>query len=121
MIRLPAVGVERALLSVNVPNIEIGQVKGTVEAVLSNRIPYSLHSPALNPVGDDRYTVSFETHGPYDGPDATDTHAVEAGYVSVTALTSTGPTQLLRCPRRERPCTGQVGSGFMSRAWSVTE
>lgn len=81
------------LLNVNVPNVAIDQVQGTTDTTLSNRIPYSLHSPKLHPIGADSSSVSFETLGPYDGPPGSDTHAVEAGFVSVTALASTAAAQ----------------------------
>ncbi|MCP3910702.1 MAG: hypothetical protein GY713_07090 [Actinomycetia bacterium] len=80
------------ILNVNVPNLPPAGIEGALDTVLSDPIPYSLHSPSLTPTGTDHYAVRFETHGPFYGPDGTDTHAVEAGCVSVTALSSTGPT-----------------------------
>jgi len=80
---------EKALLNVNVPNLEHDEIVGVVDTSLAGRIPYSMHSPALHPAENDRYEVTFERHGPFDSPAGSDTHAVEAGYVSVTSLRST--------------------------------
>lgn len=80
---------EGSLLNVNVPNIAIDQLKGVVDTALSDRIPYSMHTPTMTEVESGRFAVNFERWGPYEGIDGTDTHAVLAGYVSVTPLTST--------------------------------
>lgn len=80
------------LLNVNVPNVTTDSVQGTVETTLSDRIPYSMHTPQLHAIESGRSRVSFETFGPFDSPAGSDTHAVEAGFVSVTALTSTSAT-----------------------------
>lgn len=88
--QVPRAMADGLLLNVNVPNIAAGEIQGVVDTTLSERIPYSLHSPALTEVAPGRYTSSFERFGPFAGPEGTDTHAVEAGYVSVTPLTSTG-------------------------------
>lgn len=80
---------EGVLLNINVPNLSVDDIKGVQETGLSNRIPYSLHSPALHEIANGEFRVSFEQYGPFDGPEGTDTHAVEAGYVSVTPLTTT--------------------------------
>ena len=78
-----------SVLNVNVPNIAVADVKGVLETGLADRIPYSAHSLSLNELGSDEFQVAYETHGPFDGPAGTDTHAVEAGYISVTALQPT--------------------------------
>lgn len=80
---------DRQLLSINVPNVALGEIKGSKDATLSRRIPYSLHSPALHDAGDGRSTVTFETFGPYDSPPGCDTDVVLDGYVAVTPLQST--------------------------------
>ena len=77
------------LMNVNVPNVPVDQIAGTVETTLSKRIPYSMHSPELHEIEHGQSSVSFKTFGPYDGAAGSDTHAVEAGRVSVTALEST--------------------------------
>jgi len=77
------------LVNVNVPNMPVDKIVGTVDTTLSKRIPYSMHSPELHAIEPGRSSVSFETFGPYEGPAGSDTHAVEAGLVSVTALEST--------------------------------
>ena len=80
---------EEAVLNVNVPNLAPAEIQGVRETSLSNRVPYSLHSPALSALGAGRFAANFERFGPFDGPEGTDTHAVEAGFISVTPLTPT--------------------------------
>jgi 5'-nucleotidase len=89
---VPRALADGTLLNVNVPNLPASAIKGTVDTVLADRIPYGLHSPTLSPLGAGRFSARFEAMGPFDGPEGSDTHAVEAGYVSVTPLTSTGAT-----------------------------
>ena len=90
--QLPRAMGEALLLNVNVPNLPADEIRGTLDTKLSDRIPYSLHSPTLTEVSPGRFTAAFEKFAAFDGPEGTDTHAVEAGYVSVTPLTSTGAT-----------------------------
>lgn len=78
-----------SLLNVNVPNIAVDDVKGTVDTQLSDRIPYSMHTPTLTEVQSGQFGVDFQRFGPFEGVEGTDTHAVLGGYVSVTPLTST--------------------------------
>lgn len=80
------------LLNVNVPNVPLDQIQGVRDTILSDRIPYSLHSPTLTEIEPGRFTAAFERFTDFDGPEGTDTHAVEAGFISVTPLTSTGAT-----------------------------
>lgn len=87
---------ERGLLNVNVPNMATSEILGTRETSLSDRVPYSLHSPSMKlisgpdaRVGESEFEVAFETHGPYESLDGADTNAVEAGYISITRLTTT--------------------------------
>jgi 5'-nucleotidase len=79
------------LLNINVPNIAWAEVKGVKHTVLADRIPYSLHSPTITEVSNEpgRFGADFERHGPFHGPDGSDTFAVEAGFISLTELTST--------------------------------
>jgi len=87
--QIPRVLRDGGLLNVNVPNLAVPDLRGTKETSLCDRVPYGLHSPALHPVGDDHFQVTFERYGPYNRPEGADTAAVEAGFVSVTPLTST--------------------------------
>lgn len=77
------------LVNVNVPNVSADEVRGTKQTQLSDRIPYSLHSPSLTAQADGSLAADFERHGPFDSFEGSDTHAVEAGYVSITVLTPT--------------------------------
>ena len=77
------------LVNVNVPNMSVDKIVGTVDTTLSKRIPYSMHSPELHAIEPGRSSVSFETFGTVRRACCSDTHAVEAGLVSVTALEST--------------------------------
>lgn len=86
---VPRVLRDGGLLNINVPNLSSSDINGVKETGLSNRIPYSLHSPTLHEVAAHEFQVSFEQNGAFDGPEGTDTFAVEAGYVSVTPLTTT--------------------------------
>jgi len=88
--QVPRAIAEASLLNVNVPNLPAEEIQGTVDAGLADRIPYSMHSPSLIEIDAGRFKADFETFGPFDGPAGTDTHAVEAGFVSVTRL---APTQ----------------------------
>ena len=87
--QVPRAMSEGSLLNVNVPNIDAAEVLGTVETQLSDRIPYSMHSPSFTEVEPGRFSVDFERFGQFVGSEGTDTHAVLAGYVSVTPLAST--------------------------------
>ena len=77
------------LLNVNVPNVLPEEVQGTQYTTLSDRLPYCLDSPTLTPAGKGRYRADFKRFGPFDGPEGSDTFAVDAGYVSITPLTPT--------------------------------
>ena len=77
------------LLNVNVPNRPASGLAGTLETALSDRLPYAMHSPTLTPVSPGRFSATFRRFGPFERPPGTDVHAVEHGYVSVTALSPT--------------------------------
>ena len=89
--QVPAVMERPRLLNVNVPNLVWTDINGVRQTGLADRIPFGLHDPTLSPLPDrvGVFHADFARNGPFDGPDGTDTHAVEAGYVSVTELTST--------------------------------
>jgi 5'-nucleotidase len=91
--QVPRAMADGLLLNVNVPNLAADEIEGVVDTGLAGRIPYGLHSPSMTQVGPGHFQATFESFGAFDGPPGTDTHAVEAGYVSVTPLTSTGPTR----------------------------
>jgi len=88
--QVPRAMTDQSLLNVNVPNIASDEIVGVVDTSLSARIPYSLHTPTLTEVAPGHFTSAFERGGRmFQGPEGSDTHAVEARYVSVTELTST--------------------------------
>ncbi len=74
------------LLNLNVPNVASHEVLGTKRTLLSNRIPYSLHSPTMTEHEPGVFAVGFERNGPFDSFDGSDTHAVQNRYLSITEL-----------------------------------
>jgi 5'-nucleotidase len=87
--QVPRAMSEGSLLNVNVPNIGLDETKGVVDTALSARIPYSMHSPTMTEVDSGRFSIDFQRWGAFESPQGSDTHAVLAGYVSVTPLTTT--------------------------------
>ena len=83
-------GPEPVGLNVNVPNVGLDEVAGTRWTTLSDRIPYRLNGPRLEPVAPGRHRVHFTRDGDYDRAPGTDTEAVESGFVSITRLRPTG-------------------------------
>jgi len=83
---LPDVLGSPRLLNVNVPNVAGADVLGTKQAQLSDRIPYSLHSPTMTEGESGVFSVDFQRHGPFDSFDGSDTHAVEHNFIAVTEL-----------------------------------
>lgn len=77
------------LLNVNVPNLPADRLLGSKNTKLSDRFPYSMHSPALTERSPGVFAATFERDGSFNSFDGSDTHAVESHYVSVTELTPT--------------------------------
>ena len=82
-------GSEAISLNVNVPNVAFGELLGTRETVLSDRVPYRMRGARLEAAGTGRHRVTFDRNGDYDNSPGTDTEAVEAGFVSITRLRPT--------------------------------
>ncbi|MDH4146958.1 MAG: 5'/3'-nucleotidase SurE [Acidimicrobiia bacterium] len=78
-------------LSVNVPNVAIGQLAGMRHTRLSDRLPYRMRGVRMANLDghEHRFEVGFDRDGDYDASEGTDTAAVEAGYVSITRLRPT--------------------------------
>lgn len=77
------------LLNVNVPNLPTERLAGSKQTRLSDRFPYSLHSPTLVEKDPGVFAATFQREGPFNSFDGSDTNAVENGYVSITELTPT--------------------------------
>ena len=100
----------RSVLNVNVPNRPLDEMAGWRRTEVALLPPRTLASAALTPkVGhDDAFDVRMEWGDPIELPDDTDSGAVEAGYISVTAAQSHarrpvgGPRGGVRRPRWAR-------------------
>lgn len=86
---VPELLADPGLLNVNVPNRGHSELKGSKYTALSDRLPYSLHAPVLTEREPGVFAADFRRSGPFDSFVGSDTHAVEAGYVSITRLAPT--------------------------------
>lgn len=80
---------EPVVVNLNVPNLGLDEIAGWKRTEVAHLPPRAIVNAALVPkVGhDDVYDVSMDWGDPIDLPPHSDSGAVEAGYVTVTALT----------------------------------
>ena len=77
------------VVNLNVPNLALGDIAGWKRSEVAHLPPRAIVNAALVPkIGhDDVYDVTMDWGDPIDLPPDSDSGAVEAGYVTVTALT----------------------------------